>query len=329
MGTMLQCPRKHYWRYEVGLIHDSDTLALRLGSAWAKAQEARWRGADYQTALATAVPEQTKFEPIDLATFSALLAGYYRHYEHEAGTDTLVKELNPEVEFCLPLAKSRTFRVAGKMDGLAVLHDGRLALKEDKTTKDSVAPDSDYWLRLRFNPQLLQYILAARTLGWDVATVVYDVVRKPAIRPKQIPKQDRVETPQEFAQRLFEDTIARPDFYFARREVPILEDNLDEFREHREVIAQTILHNRRSETRFAKPERAWMRNVSERTCNFCPYQFCLHNIGVDLATPPAGFRVGDPHPELSSAAGDASPDGGISLTAPTMAVLPCREAASS
>src|SRR5690606_36744924 len=136
----------------------------------------------------------------------------------------------------------------------------RLAIVETKTTADSIAPDSDYWLRLRFNGQLMQYVLAARTFGWDISTVIYDVVRKPAIEPRQIPLLDaegrkvvldangervlkkdgspresgdkekgytlqtRIETPEEFSDRLYQDTLARPDFYFARREVPILED---------------------------------------------------------------------------------------------------------
>jgi len=344
MSALLACPRKHYWRYEVGLQSDTDTAALRFGSAWARAMQGRWNGMAFEEALDQAIPEDSQLDELAVATLSGLLAGYFYHYQNGA----FIKQVHPEVEFTQPLPGSRTFSIAGKMDGLCVLHDGRLALKEDKTTANSLAPDSDYWLRLRWNGQLFQYILAAQPMGWDVAIVVYDVVRKPAIEPKQIPvlcdrglrivkdsngarvfKKDgspressdkekgytlqvRIETAEEFSQRLYEDTLARPDFYFSRREVPILEGDLDEFREQRLTLSRMILHCRQSEKRFDKAERAWPRNVSEITCRNCSYQsFCLQNISVDLAHPPAGFKVGDPNPELS-ATGDASVRGNIS-----------------
>jgi hypothetical protein len=331
---LLSCPRKHYWRFEVGLERDSDSIALLFGSAWHRASEARWKGADYESALAAALGEATNLDEISVATLSGLLAGYFRHYANEA----LIKTVHPEVEFRSPLNGSRTFDIAGKIDGLCELHDARLALLESKTTSDSLAPDSDYWLRLRWNGQLMQYVLASRLMGWDVATVIYDVVRKPAIEPRQIALTDdqgrkvvndatgqrvfkkdgspresadkekgyvlqtRVETPDEFSARLFEDTVSRPDFYFARREVPILEGDLEEFTEQRLTLSRMILHCRQSQKRFDKPERAWPRAVSELTCRSCSYsEFCLQNIGIDLAHPPTGFKVGNPNPELTNA----------------------------
>jgi len=333
LSALLSCPRKHYWRYEVALQSDSDSLALRFGSAWHAAMEARWRGAGFEAALAAAIPEAVDLDEQAVATLSGLLAGYFRRYQDEQ----FIAQVHPEVEFHQSLSGSRTFDVAGKMDGLCVLHDGRLALKEDKTTSDSLAPDSDYWLRLRFNGQLMQYVLASRELGWDVATIIYDVVRKPAIEPRQIPLldpsgkkvvhdaggqrvfkangepresgdkekgyalQSRIETPEEFSQRLFADTQARPEFYFARREVPILESDLEEFTEQRLTLSRMILHCRNSQKRFDRPERAWPRNVSELSCRSCSYNsFCMQNLSVDLNNPPAGFKVGNFNPELSN-----------------------------
>ena len=333
LGSLLRCPRQHYWRYEVGLISNSDTHALRFGSAWAKLMEARWLGMDFPAALAKAT-EGAELDELTLATLSGLGAGYFKHY----GSEGFIKEVYPEVEFSQPLAGSRTFTVAGKMDGCCVLYDNRTALKEDKTTGDSLDPDSDYWLRLRFNSQLFQYVLAARPMGWDFATIVYDVSRRPAIEPKQVnvlddqgrkivndasgnrvfkkngePResgstadgytlQTRVETCEEYSQRLFADTQARPDFYFARREVPIIEADLEEFREQRLTLSRLILHCRQTGKRFAeRAERAWPRNVDKMVCTGCAYQsFCLQNIHPDLNHPPAGFRVGNPSPELNA-----------------------------
>ncbi len=292
MGTLLDCPRKHYWKYEVGMVRDVDASALRFGSAWHEAMEARWTGATYEDALSRALDTAKDFDEATVATISGLLAGYFNRW-----TDDPVKELHPEVEFRYPLAGSRSFDCAGKIDGLGVLHDGRLALVEHKTTSTDVGPDSDYWIRLRANPQVMQYILAARALGWDVAVVLYDVTRKPSIRVKQN------ETPEDYAERLAEDCRTRPEFYFARREVPILEDDLEEFTVQRLELSRMILGLKSASRRARRPEHGWPRHLTEMHCKLCDYSsFCLQNIVPDPAQPPAGFRVGRINPELTTAA---------------------------
>ena len=290
MASLLACPRKHYWRYEVGLKATRDSLALRFGSAWHVAMEARWQGLAFEEALAKATAAATEFAEIDLATLAGMLAGYYARY----ADNEVVKGLHAEVEFSYPLASSRTFDAAGKIDGLGVLHDGRLALVEHKTSGEDVAPDSDYWLRLRFNQQVYQYVLAARALGWDVALVIYDVVRKPGIRQKQN------ETVEQFGDRLAADTRERPEFYFARREVPILDQDVAEFEVQRLALSRQILFFRAASRGARKPEHGWPRNCGAMTCKFCEFEsFCMQNISVNPEQPPAGFAVGAANPELS------------------------------
>ncbi len=289
MACLLDCPRKHYWRYECGLRREVDAMALRFGTAWHAAMEARWQKLGFDDALKAALATARDFDEATVATLSGLLAGYYARWAEDP-----VKELCAEVEFRSPLANSRTFDVAGKIDGLGILHDGRLALVEHKTTSADVGPDSDYWLRLRSNPQINQYVLAARSLGWDVAAVIYDVTRKPSIRVKQS------ETPEAYGERLAADAQERPDFYFARREVPILEDDLEEFGIQRFELARMILNFRAASRRSRLPHHGWPRHLTEMQCKFCDYEsFCLQNIVPDPALPPAGFRVGVQNPELN------------------------------
>src|SRR5688572_13291619 len=114
MSALLQCPRKHYWRFEVGLKHETDSVALRFGSAWHRAIEARWNGADYEAALVAAIPETATLDELTVATLSGLLAGYFRCYENE----NFIRKVHPEVQFNQPLAASRTFTIGGKIDGL-------------------------------------------------------------------------------------------------------------------------------------------------------------------------------------------------------------------
>jgi hypothetical protein len=288
--TLLHCMRRHYLRYEVGLAAATAGDALRFGSAWHRAMEARWHGDAFEFALAAAVGTRQEIDELQAAILAGLLAAYYALYAEDP-----VRELHPEVEFIGLVRYSRDFCAAGKIDGLGTLRDGRLALVEHKTTGESVAPDSDYWLRLRADKQIAQYILAAREIGWDIETVIYDVARKPAIRQKQN------ETVPQFADRLAADAKARPEFYFARREVPVIEQDLAEFEAERRQIGRLITTLRREQTRCAKPEHAWPRNLGTMTCAGCEFSsFCLQNLSVDPAHPPAGFTVGPANPELSA-----------------------------
>ena len=293
--------------------------------------EARAKGGDFDACLAAAVPEGCEIDELSVATLAALLRGYIDKY-----TPDIVGKSYPETEFSNALEGSRTFTVAGKMDSLAQLTDGRLVIFEHKTTSESIDAESNYWLRLRFNTQLYQYILAARNMGWDVSVVVYDVVRKPAIEPRRVlvvdesgnkivldaqgqrvfkkdglPResadkekgfvlQSRIETPREFADRLLADVKERPDFYFARREVPILEDELNEFIAQRLTLSRMILSCRQMEKRVNKREQAWPRNVTSMQCKGCFFSsFCLQNISVDTNRLPAGFEI-KLNPELSN-----------------------------
>lgn len=330
MSNMLACPRRHYWRFEVGLKRVEVGDALRFGSAWHRAMEARATGANIEAALAAGLGTVRDLDEVQVATLSGMLAGYWSKYPADAMT------IIPEVAFNYPLPGSRTFDVAGKIDGLATLADGRVALVEHKTAGTDIGPDSDYWIRLRGNPQIAQYVLAARCLGWDVATVIYDVARKPEITPRAFvprldeqglkivlgsddgrvmkrdgePKQtadkekgERLagapETPEQFGDRLAADTRERPDFYFARREVPILEDELSEFQASRLSLSRMILGCRAQAKIADRPEHGWPRNIGEMSCRLCDYSgFCLQGIRVDAGTCPAGFVIGEKNPEL-------------------------------
>jgi hypothetical protein len=279
IGTLQRCPRAHYWRFEVGLQTLTTGEALRFGSAWHQAMEARAKGADCQFALVAGIGGRSQVDELAVATLSGLLDGYYHQY-----TDTW--SIAPEIEFAYPLRRGRgAMWAAGKIDGIT-----DLALIEHKTTSSDISPGSDYWLRLRGNFQILQYVEGARRLGYDPRCVIYDVVRKPSIRVRQ------TETVEQFGDRLAVDCKDRPEFYFARREVPILEDDLARFREERNQLAAEIVWRRRV--------GAWPRSVSERTCQTCEFQgFCLQGAQANAEHVPAGFVVGAKHGELRNNAG--------------------------
>ena len=299
LATLRRCPRQHYFRYELGLSRIRTGDALRLGGAFHRGLEQHNNGLDDELAIAEAIAGYANLpqwaDPFDwqveCETVRHLLAGHLWRY----GSDDL-RIVEVERSFELPLvtpesgASSRTFVLAGKIDAIVQLPDGRFAVLEYKTAGEDIGPESDYWRRLRCDPQISQYVLAARFLGFDVATVIYDVTRKPTIRPR------KGESPEQYGERLITDIGDRPDYYFARREVPRLDDELAEFQVELWQQAKQLLDSRR--------HGRWFRNVNRMTCSYCDFaDLCLNAIQVNSspgANPPAGFRfLSTVHPELS------------------------------
>jgi hypothetical protein len=93
--------------------------------------------------------------------------------------------LNPETSYA-----SRRFRRAGKRDGVVITKANRTALIEHKFVSDDIAPDSVYWKRLRIDNQISGYITSIRDEGTQVDEVLFDVIRKPSMRPSQVPVLD-------------------------------------------------------------------------------------------------------------------------------------------
>lgn len=222
-------------------------------------------------------------------TVKALVLGHFRHWAKQR-----ITWIAQEHEFKIPLVnpdtgrKSRTFSMAGKIDGIVRLHDGRLAVMEYKTAGEPIHAGSPYWARMQCDPQIGIYIIAARELGHDVVTVAYDVTRKPAIRRKQASK----ETPKQFGDRVRYDMTERPSFYFRRAEIPVLHDDIEELRSE--------LWQQANNMREARKAGRWYRNVSRFTCQWCDFvPICLGGANVIPGTAPRGYVIRKlKHPEL-------------------------------
>lgn len=307
LSTMRRCLRQHYLRYELGLARDREDAALRIGSAFHKGLEARHGGLDRERAVAAAIDgydampdwaNATAWQ-VERETVAAMLEGHFWRY----GNDD-VEYIAVERTFELPLIDpatgiaSPTFTVAGKIDAVVRLPDGRIAVLEYKTSGEDIGRDAEYWLRLRIDPQISLYVLAARALGFDAATVLYDVTRKPTIRLR------RDETPTQFGERLRTDIGDRPDYYFARREIPRLEQDLAEHQPEVWQQARALVgHRDRAEQLGRDAQHAWFRNVGRFTCGTCSFaDLCLQSIAVDPTgtVAPSGFRfLSNVHPELT------------------------------
>lgn len=316
------CPRKFFLQYRIGLRPQHDSDALRLGSAFHVGLEQLKHGKDEDEAAAAVVTEYADHDcppwltpedfDVERETAVALVRGYARRW----GADAIVKYVAVEQAFTVPivnpttLRETPTFRSAGKIDGIAELPDGRIALIEHKTTSDNIEPGSDYWQRLMMDGQISRYVLAARDLGYDVQTTVYDVTRKPSIRPRNISKAERAlatsrgdyygvpltmtcperETPQLYGARLLADLVERPGFYFARNEIPRLEHDLAEFRAEQWSLQRTIRQAELDAREWGAA--AWPRNTGACTspyrCGFL--DVCRGLRGDPTEKIPDGFR---------------------------------------
>jgi hypothetical protein len=113
------------------------------------------------------------------------LVGYNWWYDD---SDYTVEHL--EQEFNIPMQSPTTgnnlrANLIGRIDRVFSSGPNRF-VHEYKSTSSSVDPDSDMWKRLTLNTQTRLYTYAAHRLGLGMCGVIYDVWRKPAIRPKKL-----------------------------------------------------------------------------------------------------------------------------------------------
>lgn len=335
MACALRCPRRYYYDNILGLKVAQPSEALRIGSAVHNAGEARANGADFGGQYVAAVTGTQLDEWMAARVFG--IVGAYDHTYGET-EDRDYQAMNPEVEFIDPIDGSRTFVQRGKVDGLAVMRDGRRVNWERKTTSDDIGETSDYWQRLRLNHQLLAYAAWEFRATGELPTCVYDVIRKPALQPRaNVPELDadgmpivldaqgnrcikrdgtpkktadaakgerlagHAETPDEFGARIMETMKADAPRYFARVEVAITPDMLDEFYRERLGVCRMLLHFANESRKAKLPEYGYPRACSPDNCRSCQFAgFCLNRTHIDAGSPPEGFIVAH-HQELSNA----------------------------
>lgn len=265
MACAKRCLRKHYYQYELSIRPEEISEPLRIGTGVHDAME-------HGKAPILA-------DPVESAIVSGLYEGHQRNWK---GREPVY--IQREQEFYIPFVDNWT--IAGKIDGIIELPDGRLAIYELKTTGYDIEPYADYWKKLRMDAQISLYFLSAQYLGHEVDTVLYDVIRKPGIRVR------KGETVQQYRQRLVEDTIAKPSRYFQRAEIPRLYNDLEEFKSELFQQAAFLTWARRNGYRFRNTD-ACMEPFKCEYLNIC-HSGLSPSDGV-----PDGYIRSERHPELS------------------------------
>jgi len=248
LRTWRLCARRHLYQYRQLRRSRKVHPALSFGTLWHLGMEHWWAatGDERLSAGLAAMRSSPDVDAFALATCEMLLIAYTALY----GDQTL-RTIAVEQRFEVPLlnpatgAASRTYVIGGKFDGIAADGD-RLLVVEHKTTGADIEEGSLYWKKVQsLDSQISVYIAGAKASGYDVHAALYDVVRKPGMKPlKATPEESRKftkvtkanpvsrlyagqretdETPAEYAQRVADDIAERPDRYFARAPIVRLE----------------------------------------------------------------------------------------------------------
>ncbi len=309
MKSFRSCARQHYYAFVLGRRPIAESAALSFGTAVHAALEAWWSTGP-AGALALAMQHLPEgMDPFVRARAEAMLIGY-----DVAWRDRGFEALAIEKQFTLPLinpdtgARSRTWELAGKVDVIARGPDGRVWVIEHKTSSEDIGAGGAYRARLTLDGQVSQYIEGANALGYAVAGVIYDVLRKPTIDPlKATPEEsrkykkdgslyasqrDRDESPEEYRDRCIESLGANPDRHFAQIEVVRLEADRDEYAFDVWQLGELMRESERT-GRAPRNGDACFRYAGSP----CPYLAVCQ--GRDSINNPYAFRTVGASPELA------------------------------
>lgn len=319
-NTSLGTARRCLTEYDLGYNQQLEPVvvsaeALLVGHAWHKAFHAAHIKGDVQAAPYEAIAKHAP-GPLWNEKLRRMYAAYGWYWK-----DQPFKVLEAEHTF---VAEHLGIKYEGQLDGIIQLDDGRTGLLERKTTGDSVEAASSFWDRLRLDVQVGIYALA---MEQHPLFILYDVVRKPTINPKNLSKADIArmgkgvadvgwdsyfgesftaeqlagpleegrESIEMYGARLTADIGNRPDYYFARRPVDRTKQDY-----------QTLLENLQDQVgiiEFAKENDRMHRNPDAcNTFGRCKFfGLCSNNIRPHVGDPaPDGFRRREHlHPELA------------------------------
>lgn len=245
---------------------------LALGKCWDDALQIWHHEPTAEMKLLKSAPVLSQIvDPIQRAKLEAMLVGYTAKW-----SDAPVNVLATQVQFIVPILNPETgephpeYQYMGILDGVAQLGD-RLFVLESKTTSEDITPGSPYWQHVgSLDTQVSMYMLGAKQAGHEVEGVIYDVARKPELRPK------KDETPTEYLHRCAFDIQARPDWYFQRQEIVRLESEATAYAQD--------LWDYACDLAIAERTGRWPRNPDNcrkygRPCDYLPV--CASEASID------------------------------------------------
>ncbi len=349
VNTFDTCKKMYQYRYVIGIKRPEDPEALIIGKIVHDGIEMHLQG---KTAIDVQRVIREKYRPIEcdgtqetfdkhkeqeytIAKAIGIVAAYFNHY----GENRLTP-IETEKTFEIPLQRitdkgntgtSRKFTLSGVRDAIVEDAEGNLYLMEHKTTSDKI-DEPVYWQRLNVDNQVSLYWKAAIQAGYNIKSILYNVISKPALRPKEIPLLDldglkivldtnrdervynangkprqtadkdkgfviqtRPETSEEFTARVALAMLAEPERYFERRKIARLENDLA-ISEQDYWFAANLINQCEANGYYPRSTGACM-----KWGRACPYLDICSTGGYAEGDPiPNGFVKAEPHEELNN-----------------------------
>ena len=318
IATFRTCQRKEYYSYRVGVRPEQQGRALRFGSMMHYGIEMVAKGhtpseacqavSDFYNGIQWAGVGNPRDIEIEHMQVVALLNGYFDTWINK-GPDHLRVVENIEVERQFELKIPYQKRIfAGKIDGIVKLANGQIAVRETKTASDDIAADSDYVRRLRIDNQISGYVIAAKSMGFSIDTILYDIIKKPGIKPySATPEESRKytkegklyanqreedESASDYYDRLYADIQTSPDKYFARYNIPRLDSDLQEWKDG-------IIDSMKEMQQAYEHDRKARNTAACLAYGRCAYlDVCHSGISAGDSVPPGFKQVAKIHEEL-------------------------------
>jgi hypothetical protein len=189
-----------------------------------------WRGF-------TGALDQAEMPPIE----RAMLLGYHAFYQRPH-----IRDVRVNVPFRVTIGG---VEMVGECDAVGIDQHGETVIVEHKTTSHDVAPGSAWWReRIHCDSQPSTYLAA-----FPGATVLYDVLHVPSLRPLQAnSKRAHPESDEEYIARVLSDMAERPEKYFQRATIVRLDAEREAFEDDVHVTAMYMRN--RPALRVASPE---------------------------------------------------------------------------
>ncbi len=275
-----RCREEHRISYPLGVRPVARPYAFRFGTVFHAGLETWWTTRSVHAALAHAdeVADKEDLGVFERATVEALLIGYDARWAPTADEYETIS-----VEEGFRLLRPGPYELVGYFDGrVRHIPTRRNLVLEHKTTSEEIDPSGLYFRKLAIDDQIGLYIDAAESLGWTTDGVLYDVIRKPTLKPHAATPADKRkyrktdgklhanqrehdENRDDYADRLVQAIAAKPDAYFRRYEAVRLESERERARRDIDRLAHEILNVHPEEPQPRTPDNC------RRYGRMCPY----------------------------------------------------------
>jgi hypothetical protein len=295
-GTYRQCPRKWYYNYELQRITPYPQEPLFFGSAIGLGLDAIWEGKeDYITPFKDYL-EANGFQSDDkkdrmLTLYYwgvGMLDGYKKHFNFDAWELVAVEH---QIEW--EVGGGITLR--GMIDKVIRNKEtGYLFVLDHKTTSMDVHDMSSlFWTSKAIDPQLVGYSLALEQEMGEPVYMIYDAIKKhgskgpklkAGVRKKKDEseedwaerKADNTESWEEYAARVHEDYMTKPERYYKTGVINRNNAELEEWKAEFLVDAACIFNSRFYN---AHPKVASACSAYGKTCEYLAV--CSHMDSID------------------------------------------------